>query len=97
MNKERLYDAFGELIYALAMVDGLIQPSEIEALAKILKGHPWASQIKWSFNYEVKKGIDINDIYEKALGRSGNSVLITKAGILLAIFLSYFPTNFERN
>ena len=67
MNKERLYDAFGELIYALAMVDGLIQPSEIEALAKILKGHPWASQIKWSFNYEVKKGIDINDIYEKAL------------------------------
>ncbi len=30
------------------------------------------------------------DIYEKALGKSGNSVLITKVGILLAILLSYF-------
>ncbi|CAG35420.1 sodium:solute symporter family protein [Desulfotalea psychrophila] len=30
------------------------------------------------------------DIYEKALGRTGNSILITKAGILLAILLSYF-------
>lgn len=30
------------------------------------------------------------DIYEKALGRSGNSVLITKMGILFAILVSYF-------
>ncbi len=30
------------------------------------------------------------DIYEKALGLSGNSVLITKIGILFAILISYF-------
>lgn len=30
------------------------------------------------------------DIYEKALGCSGNSVLLTKVGILFAILLSYF-------
>ncbi|SHI58515.1 solute:Na+ symporter, SSS family [Malonomonas rubra DSM 5091] len=30
------------------------------------------------------------DIYEKALGRSGNSVLLTRIGILFAIMLSYF-------
>lgn len=40
------------------------------------------------------------DIYEKALGRSGNSVIITKVGILIAILLSYFlawglPSFFE--
>ena len=67
MNKERLYDAFGELIYTLAMADGLIQPEEIRALDRILEGHPWASQIKWSFNYEVNKGLDLKDVYKKAL------------------------------
>ncbi|PLX88820.1 MAG: sodium:solute symporter [Desulfuromonas sp.] len=30
------------------------------------------------------------DIYEKALGRSGNSVLLTRVGILFAIMISYF-------
>nr|WP_320114906.1 sodium:solute symporter family protein [uncultured Desulfuromonas sp.] len=40
------------------------------------------------------------DIYEKALGRSGNSVILTKIGILFAILISYFlawalPTFFE--
>lgn len=67
MNKERLYDAFGELIYALAMADGLIQPEEIQALDTILQGHPWASQIKWSFDYESNKKLDIKDVYKKAL------------------------------
>ncbi|WP_291725543.1 TerB family tellurite resistance protein [Bernardetia sp.] len=67
MNKERLYDAFGELIYALAMADGLIQPEEIQALNSILKGHPWASQIKWSFDYEASKSINLQDVYKKAL------------------------------
>jgi uncharacterized tellurite resistance protein B-like protein len=67
MNKERLYDAFGELIYALAMADGLIQAEEIQALDTILQGHPWASQIKWSFNYEATKNLDLKDVYKKAL------------------------------
>ena len=67
MNKERLYDAFGELIYALAMADGLIQPEEIQALNDILKGHPWASQIKWSFDYEANKNTNLQDVYKKAL------------------------------
>lgn len=67
MNKERLYDAFGELIYALAMADGLIQPEEIQALDTILQGHPWASQIKWSFDYESNKKLDLKDVYKKAL------------------------------
>ena len=67
MNKERLYDAFGELIYALAMADGLIEPAEIQALDTILRGHAWASQIKWSFDYEINKGLDLKEVYKKAL------------------------------
>ncbi len=67
MDKERLYDAFGELIYALAMADGLIQPEEIQALDTILEGHRWASQIKWSFDYEANKNLNLHDVYTKAL------------------------------
>ncbi len=67
MNKEKLYEAFGELIYAIAMADGVIQKEETEALEAILKDHPWSADIKWSFDYEVKNKKDVEDTYKKAL------------------------------
>lgn len=67
MSKEKLYDAFGELIYVVAMADGLIQKEEIEALEEILKGHPWAREIEWSFKYESEHEEDINYLYKKVL------------------------------
>ncbi len=68
VSKTRLLDAFGELIYAVAIVDGMVQPEEIKTLEELLKGHPWASEIKWSFDYELKNKNNIKDTYEKALG-----------------------------
>jgi tellurite resistance protein len=67
VSKERLMDAFGELIYALALADGVIQPEEISALENILKGHGWGREIRWSFDYEMKKGNSLKDAYEKAM------------------------------
>lgn len=67
MNKEKLYEAFGELIYAVAMADGMIQKDETTALTNILKDHAWASDIQWSFNYELKKEHKAKDAYKKAL------------------------------
>jgi uncharacterized tellurite resistance protein B-like protein len=67
VRKERLYDAFGELIYAIAAVDGKVQEVEIEALQKILKGHPWSREIKWSFDYENKKKQTVDEAYKKAI------------------------------
>lgn len=67
ISKEQLYDAFGELIYAVAKADGLIQIEERLTLEKILSDHPWASQIHWSFNYESTKEIDPLESYEKAI------------------------------
>lgn len=32
INKEKLYEAFGELIYVVAMADGEIQETEVAAL-----------------------------------------------------------------
>jgi uncharacterized tellurite resistance protein B-like protein len=71
-KKERLYEALGELIYAVAKADGLIQKEEFSMLDSLLKDHPWASTIKWSFDYEVSKNQSLNDIYEKAINHCQN-------------------------
>lgn len=48
-SPEKLYEAFGELLYVIAMADGLIQENEITALEQVLAENPWAADIKWSF------------------------------------------------
>lgn len=66
-NHEKLYEAFGELLYVVAMADGMIQESEIVALEKVLQEHPWAADIKWSFNYERKKERSVELVYDRVL------------------------------
>lgn len=66
-SKERLYDALGELIYAVAKADGLVQESETQKLEEILQHHPWASQIHWSFHYEQNRENALEQAYAKAL------------------------------
>lgn len=66
-SKTRLYDAFGELIYAVALADGLIQQEELDKIDEVLKNHPWGKDVKWSFDYEARKGNDPKDAFEKAL------------------------------
>ncbi|MEH0155224.1 TerB family tellurite resistance protein [Limibacter armeniacum] len=67
MDKERLYDAFGELLYAVALADGMIQPEEINKIEQVLANHSWGREIEWSFNYEKNKNNDPKQVYEKAL------------------------------
>jgi uncharacterized tellurite resistance protein B-like protein len=67
IKKERLYDAFGELIYALAMADGEVQQEEIQTLERILNHHPYAKEIKWSFDYENAKQNTVEEAYQKAI------------------------------
>ena len=65
--KEKLYEAFGELIYAVAKADGIVQEEEIDALHKILSTHSWAADISWSFNYERSKNNSVESAYAKAI------------------------------
>ena len=67
VTKVDLYDAFGELIYALALSDGVIQKEEVAALSRILGDHPWAKEIKWSFDYEKKKEKNLEAAFDNAL------------------------------
>lgn len=66
-DEERLYDVFGELLYALAMADGEVQQEEITELENVLASHSWAKSIKWSFNYELNKQQDIDTLYNKVI------------------------------
>lgn len=66
-SKEQLYDAMGELIYALALSDGAVQDEEITALEQVLKAHPWAAAIQWSFDYENQKKKPLEEAYQKAM------------------------------
>lgn len=66
-NQEKLYEAFGELLYVVAMADGMIQEEELETLENVLLEHPWAASIKWSFDYERRKSSSIDEVYAKVL------------------------------
>jgi uncharacterized tellurite resistance protein B-like protein len=65
--KEKLYEAFGELIYAVAKADGVIQGEEVTALEEILKKHSWGKDIVWSFTYEAQKNHSVEYVYQKAI------------------------------
>lgn len=66
-SKAKLYDALGELIYAVALADGGIQDTEIQKLHELLLAHPNAQAIQWSFDYENKSHISLEEAYYKAL------------------------------
>ena len=61
-DQEKLYETLGELLFAVAKADGVIQKEEITILNELLKDHPWASEIKWSFDYEVSKDTDVEEV-----------------------------------
>ena len=64
----KLYEAFGELLYVVAMADGQIQAEELQAIKQKLADHPWGEDIQWSFDYEVKKdNQDLEELYKKVI------------------------------
>jgi hypothetical protein len=65
---EKIYEAFGELIYSIAKSDGDIQKEEKEELLKVIKDHKWAYDIIWSFDYENEKNrLSVKDAFTKAM------------------------------
>ena len=66
-KKEELYETLGELLFVIAKSDGVIQEEEQNALTKILEKHSWASEIKWSFQYESSKNSTVEEVYNKVI------------------------------
>ena len=57
----------GELLYAVAKADGVIQPEEKEALKKLLQNNAFQEDIMWSFEYEEGKESSVEEIYNKVI------------------------------
>lgn len=66
-SKEKLYDAMGELIYAVALADGMVSEQESQTLHELLQQHDWAASVEWSFKYEKMKANSLEDAYQRAL------------------------------
>ncbi len=67
VSQARLHDAFGEIIYAVAIADGLIQEEELKLIDEKLAQFSWGEDAKWSFNWERKKETQLKEAYLKAL------------------------------
>ena len=67
ISEHRLYSTFGELLYLVAMSDGVVTENEVNKLDEILKDHPASENIKWSFNYELNSNNSIEDLYNKII------------------------------
>ncbi len=69
---DKLYETLGELLYVLALADGVIQNEEKDALEHLFQNHPWGKDIKWSFDYEVAKNSHVEDVYKKVIDTCHN-------------------------
>ena len=67
ISKEELYDAFGELLYAIASIDGEVQYEEAKKIEELLTGHEAAADIMWSFQYEFENQKTVAESCNKAL------------------------------
>ncbi len=66
-NTHKLFEAFGELLYVVAMADGVIQKEELAVIEERLSNHKWGKDIKWSFDYEVSKENSLEFLYKKVV------------------------------
>ncbi len=64
---EKIYDVLGEMLYVVAMADGIIQKEEKQALQKFFSNHLQGKEIVWSFEYEENHRSNIEDTYNKVI------------------------------
>jgi hypothetical protein len=67
VSKEQLFEAFGEILYAMAAVDGHIQQEEKVLIAQAIKHHRFEYDILFSFKQEVNKARTIKEAFAKAM------------------------------
>ncbi len=66
-NKEKVYEAFGELLYAVARAEGKVKKDTVEQLEKLLEKYSWANDAIWSFKYEKNRKNTFEEAYDHAL------------------------------
>ena len=67
VSKEQLFEAFGEILYALAAVDGNIQQEEKVLISQAIRHHRFEYDILMSFKQGVTKAKTIKEAFGKAM------------------------------
>lgn len=66
-SKEKVYEAFGELLYAVARSEGKVKQKTIDHLENILKKYTWGNEAIWSFKYEKEHKKSFEETYDHAV------------------------------
>jgi hypothetical protein len=67
IEKEELFNAFGELLYAVASADGSIQDEEKKLLMQLVSHHSYAFDIIATFKSHVNSTHSIEEAYNNAI------------------------------
>lgn len=66
-SKSQLYDAMGELIYAVAKEEGNSLQNNLTIVNDLLANKNWVSEVQWSFIYEYSHDKSMEEAYTKAI------------------------------
>ena len=66
-KEEKIYDVLGEMLYVVAMADGVIQTEEVDALQKFFASHSMGEEVIWSFEYEESHKTELEIVYNKVI------------------------------
>ncbi|MBT28076.1 MAG: hypothetical protein CMO01_00335 [Thalassobius sp.] len=66
-SKEQVYEAFGELLYAVARSEGKVKQKTIEHLETLLQKYSWGEAATWSLKYEKEHKKTFDETYDRAI------------------------------
>lgn len=64
---QRLKEAFANVLYAVAKIDGEVQQVEIDVFKKVIAEHEWGQSIEVLFNRNVYDDSNANIVFLKAM------------------------------
>lgn len=67
INTDKLYHAFGELLYAISLADGGIQKKEKEVIIEALKGHDMVNVVLNAIKDQESRNIGVDEAFKSAL------------------------------
>jgi len=65
-NTEKLYNAFGELLYAVIKAEGKARENIIKKLERTVQEYEWGQTAMWSLRYEMGHNATTDEAYQKA-------------------------------
>ena len=90
-KKERLFDAFGELLYAIIHANQNIKDKNtyLDIVDQIARKYRITKHIDWSINYEKRNAHSLDNAYMRALMAGEGNLLTSKTLFFNSRYLLY--------